>query len=89
MDGDRSVADGCDLYASRFQEFLRQEGIELLPWQIDVLELYLSHRDDTSDHVGSEDEASQTREMGDGVRSKARLIGKSTDVIIVDELDNI
>ena len=69
MDRDRSLADGRDLLESWIHEVLQQTGIELMPYQLKILESYLSNRNSPSNHVGSENETSQAREMGDGIRS--------------------
>lgn len=37
-------------------------------------ELLISYFDDPSSHVGAQDEASEAREMGDGVRSEGNLM---------------
>lgn len=66
MDGDRSVADGCDLLESGICDpFQEPIGFGYTKWFFDAI---ISDYNCPTNHVGSEDEASQTREMGDGVR---------------------
>ena len=86
MDGDRPVADGRDIFESGIQELLRQEGVELLPYQRSFIRQYLQHRDIKANHVGSQDEAAEARKMGDGVRSESGLRGKSAQMHICDEV---
>lgn len=89
MDGDRPMVDRCDIFTSGIQELLRQEGIELLPYQRSFIRQYLQHRDIKTDHVGSQDEASEEGEMGNRVRSESRLRGKSAQMHICDEIHEI
>lgn len=86
MDGDRPMADGRDLLESRLQEFLRQEGIELQPWQRDFIAQYLRNRDRQTDHVGAQDEASEAREVGDRVRPESYLKGTHFETMFIDEI---
>lgn len=86
MDGDRPMANGRDLLESRLQEFLRQEGIELRSWQREFLVQYLHNRNRQTDHVGAQDEASEAREVGDGVRPESYLKGKHFETMSIDEI---
>lgn len=86
MDGDRPMADGRDLLESRLQEFLRQEGIELQPWQRDFLVQYLRNRDRQTDHTGAQDEASEARKVGNGVRPESYLKGKHFETMFIDDI---
>lgn len=49
-------------------------------------ELLISYFDGEASYVGPQDEASETGEMGDGVRSESGLIGKSAQMYICDEV---
>lgn len=68
MDGNRSLADGCDICASKIQEFIRQFKLITAEWTNEQCAWYISHDKLAAAHVGAQDETSQTREMGDGVR---------------------
>ena len=87
LDGDRPMADRRDILESELQEFLRQMGIDAKPWQREFLVQYLHNCDRPANHVGTQDETSETGEMGDGVRPKGRLIGRDENAVIADELD--
>ena len=82
------MADRYDIFTSKLQEFLRQEGIDLRPWQRDFLVQYIRDRDRQADHVGAQDEASEARAMGDGVRSKPHLRGLEIRSTVFDEIND-
>ena len=84
MDGDRPVADGRDIFESELQSIVREAFVDgwsnshrpipLLRNEIGrydkrVHELFISYLDSPTGDVGAQDEASEAREMGDGVRS--------------------
>lgn len=67
MDGNRSLADGCDLLESRIRDSFQEPiGFGYTKLFFDAI---ISDYNCPTNHVGSEDETSQAREMGDGVRS--------------------
>lgn len=70
MDGDRPVADRRDIFESRIQDAVRRPRKFVFDWYRDV---FLSDDDRETSHVGSQDETSEAREMGDGVRSESDL----------------
>lgn len=52
-------------------------------------ELLISHYDGETSDAGTQDEASEAREVGDGVRPKSRLIPRDPNAFVVDEWDPI
>lgn len=52
-------------------------------------ELLISYFDGETSDVGTQDEASEAREVGDGVRPKSRLIPRDPNAFVVDEWDPI
>ena len=73
MDGDRPMVDGRDIFESGLQEVLRQQGVMLqIPGYGEISD-DVFHRYRQTDHVGTQDEASEEGEMGDGVRQKPDL----------------
>ena len=81
------MADRRDILESKLQEFLRQQGIDLRPWQRDFLVQYLYNRDRQADHMCTQDEASETRAVGDRVRPERYLNDKEAEALVVDEYD--
>lgn len=73
MDGDRPMADGRDLFKSRLQEVLRQQGVMLqIPGYGEISD-DVFHRHCQTDHVGAQDETSEARAVGDSVRPESDL----------------
>ena len=83
-----SMTDRYDIFASKLQEFLQQEGIDLRPWQRDFLVQYICNRDLRADHVDTQDETPETREVGDCVRPEPRLRGLEIGQTFFDEIDD-
>lgn len=93
MDGDRPVVDGRDIFESKLQELLLEAWAigtidgENDDWSYRVQEelypklheLVISYLDSSTSDVGSQDEAPEEREMGDGVRSEGYLSQLMTD----------
>lgn len=52
-------------------------------------ELLISYFDSPTNDVGSQNEASEAREVGDSVRPKSRLIPRDPNTFVVDEWDPI
>ena len=83
MDVDRPVVDGRDIFESELQELLLEawvigtndgENDDWSNWQEELYpklhELLISYLDGPTDDVGTQDEASEEGEMGDGVRQE-------------------
>ena len=83
-----SMADRHDIIASKLQQFLRQEGIDLRPWQRDFLVQYICNRGCQVDHVGVQDKASETRGARDGIQSEPYLRGFNISSTVFDEIDD-
>lgn len=76
MDRDRPMADRLYLLKSRLQESVRQtieEDDRIIKRQQEFLNSLIPNNDRETSNVGAQDEASETREMGDGVRQKPDL----------------
>ena len=81
------MTDRRDILESKLKEFLRQQSIDLRPWQREFLVQYLYNCDHQADHMCTQDETSETREMGDPVRPKRYLNDKEAEALVVDEYD--
>lgn len=58
-------------------------------YNYDIHKLLISYFDREASDVGTQDEASEAREMGDSVRPKSRLIPRDPNAFVVDEWDPI
>lgn len=100
MDGDRPMADRCDLLESELQELVREawtigcidgENDEWSDYEKELFpklhELVVSYHDRETGDVGAQDEASEAGAVGNSVRSKGRLIGRDKNAVIFDEAD--
>ena len=70
MDGDRPMVDGRDIFESRIQDAVRRPRKFVFDWYRDV---FLSDDDGETSNVGSQDETSEERTLGNGVRSEDDL----------------
>lgn len=88
MDGDRPMADGRDLFESQLQELVRDAIVygwrkgsandcefDIKPLHRRISELLVSHFNREASDVGAQDETSEAREVGDGVRPEPDLSG--------------
>lgn len=104
MDGNRPVDDRLDILESELQGLVRDaffcgfmhglrrdverfKGYKIYDSQIH--ELLISYLDGSSSDVGAQDEVSEAREVGDGVRPKPHLIPRDPNAFVVDEWDPI
>lgn len=71
MDGDRPMADGCDISEPEIQGVVRCASV--FDPRSNVV---IPDDDDQTGDVGAQDETPEARAMGDGVRSKPRLSGQ-------------
>lgn len=86
MDRDRPMADGRDLFESKIREVLQQQGVMLqIPGYGEISD-DVFHRHCQTDHVGAQDEASEARAVGDGVRPEPHLRGLGFKPTVFDEI---
>lgn len=86
MDRNRPMADGRDLLESELQELVRDALVygwrkgsaydcefDIKPFHRRISELLVSHFDREASDVGAQDEASEARAVGDGVRPETYI----------------
>lgn len=69
MDRNRPMADGRDIFESELQDAIRRPRKFVFDWFDELVSDYNSQ----TDHVGAQDEASEAREVGDGVRPETYI----------------
>ena len=80
VDRDRPMVNGYDISERWVQGIVRRALRE-------QIERIVSNYDDTSDHVGTSNEAAQEGTLGDGVRQEGYLDEKNNNTIVVEERD--
>lgn len=99
MDGDRPMADGRDLLESELQELIRDALIygwckgsdddmefEVAPYHERIHELLISYFDGETGDVGTQDEASETRAVGNGIRPESHMRGLGFKPTVFDDI---
>lgn len=99
MDRDRPMVDGRDLLEPRIQELIRDawtigcidgENDEWSDYEKELFpklhELLVSYYDREASDVGTQDETSEARAVGDGVRPESYLKGTHFETMFIDEI---
>lgn len=99
MDGDRPMADRRDILESELQELIRDALIygwykgsdddtefEITPYHDRIHELLISYLDGETGDVGAQDEASESREVGNDVRSETDMRGLGFKPTMFEEI---
>lgn len=82
MDGDRPMVDGRDIPESKLQDAIRRPRKFVFDWFDELVSDYNSQ----TDHVGTQDEASEARAVGNGIRPESDMRSLEIKPTVFDDI---